>query len=122
MADAVVQPQLEGLSALTMSARTFATDYYLPMVAARQEFTDTQKAPAGPARPAPLRWHLLPVAAMSLPGGDKPVSDGHVIADLSGPQFTAFTQDSPKEYTGSPMHNPFGRLKLVSTRDIAKSN
>jgi hypothetical protein len=54
--------------------------------------------------------------------GDKPVDDGHVIADLNGPRFRAFTQDSPKELAGSPMHNPFGRLKLVSMGDIAQTN
>jgi hypothetical protein len=54
--------------------------------------------------------------------GDKPVGDGHVIADLSGPRFQAFTQDSEGSLVGSPMHNPFGRLKLVSMRDIAETN
>src|SRR5204863_2255888 len=54
--------------------------------------------------------------------GEKPVGDGHVIADLAGPRFQAFTQDSPEERAGSPMHNPFGRLKLVSMRDIAETN
>src|SRR5262249_55565030 len=54
--------------------------------------------------------------------GDKPIDDGHVLADLGGPRFQAFTQDSPKEFAGSPMHNPFGRLKLVSLRDIAEAN
>jgi hypothetical protein len=54
--------------------------------------------------------------------GDKPVGDGHVIADLDGPRFQAFTQDSTAERVGSPMHNPFGRLKLVSMRDVAETN
>jgi hypothetical protein len=54
--------------------------------------------------------------------GDKPVEDGHVLADLDGPRFQAFTQDAPAELAGSPMHNPFGRLKLVSTREIAETN
>ena len=54
--------------------------------------------------------------------GEKPMENGHVIADLSGPRFQAFTQDSPAELAGSAMHNPFGRLKLVSTRDIAEAN
>jgi hypothetical protein len=54
--------------------------------------------------------------------GEKPIDDGHVIADLSGPRFQAFTQDSTNELAGSPMHNPFGRLKLVSLRDIAETN
>jgi hypothetical protein len=54
--------------------------------------------------------------------GEKPVDDGHVIADLSGPRFQCLAQDSPAERAGSPMHNPFGRLKLVSLRDIAETN
>lgn len=53
---------------------------------------------------------------------DKPIEDGHVIADLDGPRFRACTQDSTEELIGSPMHNPFGRLKLVSMRDIAETN
>ena len=54
--------------------------------------------------------------------GDKPIDDGHVLADLNGPRFQAFTQASPDGMAGSPMHNPFGRLKLVSMRDIAETN
>lgn len=54
--------------------------------------------------------------------GEKPVEDGHIIADLSGPRFQAFTQDSDTKLAGTPMHNPFGRLKLVSMRDIAEAN
>jgi hypothetical protein len=54
--------------------------------------------------------------------GEKPIDDGHVLADLNGPRFQAFTQDSAEELSGSPMHNPFGRLKLVSMRDIAETN
>ena len=54
--------------------------------------------------------------------GEKPIANGHVLADLDGPRFQAFTQDSPQELAGSPMHNPFGRLKLVSMRDIAETN
>lgn len=54
--------------------------------------------------------------------GEKPVGDGHVLADLNGPRFQAFAQDADQELMGSPMHNPFGRLKLVSMRDIAESN
>jgi hypothetical protein len=54
--------------------------------------------------------------------GERPVDDGHVIADLNGPCFQAFTRDSPAELVGSPMHNPFRRLKLVSMQDIAEAN
>lgn len=57
-----------------------------------------------------------------LAAGDKPVGDGHLIADASGPCFQVFTQEAPAELAGSPMHNPFGRLKLVSLRDIAETN
>jgi hypothetical protein len=53
---------------------------------------------------------------------EKPIGDGHVLADLDGPRFQAFTQDSAEDLAGSPMHNPFGRLKLVSMRDIAETN
>jgi hypothetical protein len=54
--------------------------------------------------------------------GEKRVDDGHILADLNGPQFQAFKEDSPKELAASAMHNPFGRLKLVSIRDIAETN
>ena len=54
--------------------------------------------------------------------GETPIDNGHVIADLGGPRFQAFTQESPAEMAGSPMHNPFGRLKLLSLRDIAETN
>jgi hypothetical protein len=53
---------------------------------------------------------------------EKPVEDGHVLADLDGPRYQALTQPSPSRFVGSPMHNPFGRLKLVSMRDIAETN
>lgn len=53
--------------------------------------------------------------------GDKPVGDGHLIADLDGPRFRAQAQPAPAELPG-PMHNPFGRLKLVSMRDAAEMN
>jgi hypothetical protein len=54
--------------------------------------------------------------------GDKPVGEEHVIADPSGPCFQAFAAESPAETAGSPMHNSFGRLRLVSVKDIAERN
>ncbi len=54
--------------------------------------------------------------------GDKPVGDGHVLADLTGPRFRASAEDGPQNLVGSPMHNPYGRLKLTSARDIAEAN
>ncbi|MGH7221690.1 MAG: hypothetical protein ACRELF_00515 [Gemmataceae bacterium] len=55
---------------------------------------------------------------------DKPVEDGHLLADLSGLRFQAFTEPAPVPggRVGSPVHNPFGRLRLVSMRDIAETN
>ena len=53
---------------------------------------------------------------------DRPIGDGHVIADLDGPRFRASAQESPADLKKSPMHNPFGRLRLVSLRDIAEAN
>jgi hypothetical protein len=54
--------------------------------------------------------------------GDKPVGDGHVLADEAGPRFQAVATSSDRFDAGSPMFNPFGRLKLVSMKDIAESN
>lgn len=54
--------------------------------------------------------------------GDKPVDHAHLLADLDGPRFQVFAEESPGELADSPMHNPFGRLRLVSVRDIAESN
>ncbi|MCE9533986.1 MAG: DUF4261 domain-containing protein [Planctomycetes bacterium] len=57
-----------------------------------------------------------------LAAGEKPVEDGHIIADLDGPRFQVFKLESPNELAGSPMHNPFGRLELVSLGDVAEKN
>jgi hypothetical protein len=53
---------------------------------------------------------------------EKPVDDGHVLADLNGPRFQVVAHESDQKLVGSPMHNPFGRWKLVSMRDIAETN
>lgn len=57
-----------------------------------------------------------------LAAGDKPVGDGHLIGDLDGIQFRTAAQTAPPELSRGPMHNPFGRLRLVNLRDIAESN
>jgi hypothetical protein len=54
--------------------------------------------------------------------GEKPIDNGHVLADLNGPRFQVFVQLSDADLEGGPMHNPFGRLRLVSMRDIAETN
>lgn len=54
--------------------------------------------------------------------GDKPVGEGHILMDLDGPRFQAFPDEGSEIPADSPMHNPFGRLKLVSIGEIAESN
>lgn len=55
--------------------------------------------------------------------GEKPIQNGHLLADLDGPRFQAFLQESPPpQWEGSPMHNLFGQIRLVSIEDIAKTN
>ncbi len=51
----------------------------------------------------------------------KPVDAGHILADEAGPRFQAIKADDD-DFGNSPMHNPFGRLRLVSMKDIAESN
>jgi uncharacterized protein (DUF1800 family) len=72
LGDLPAESQLAALTDLDVGPQSFAAGYYLPMIAARQEFTNTQKTSA--SRLPRLGWHLLPIAAMSLPGAGKPVS------------------------------------------------
>jgi hypothetical protein len=54
---------------------------------------------------------------------DKPVDDGHVIADLEGPRFQVVAQEASSDLpAGSPFYNPFGQLRLVSFKDIVEKN
>jgi hypothetical protein len=55
-------------------------------------------------------------------GSEKRIDHGHVLADLSGPRFQAFAQESPADHRKSPLHNPWGRLRLVSMKDISNAN
>ena len=43
-------------------------------MAARRQFANTQKPPSASTRFDILRGHLLPIAAVTLPGGAKPVT------------------------------------------------
>lgn len=54
--------------------------------------------------------------------GEKPIDDGHLIADLDGPRFQVVFQPAEVDRRPGAMHNPFGRMKLVSLRDIAETN
>lgn len=55
-------------------------------------------------------------------GGDRPIGVGHILADEQGPRFQVVGKSSDEFAADSPMHNPFGRLKIVSTTDIAQDN
>ncbi len=54
--------------------------------------------------------------------GGKPIGVGHLLADEHGPRFQTAAAKSDRFTDGSPMHNPFGRLKLVNVKDIAEGN
>jgi hypothetical protein len=54
--------------------------------------------------------------------GDKPVEDGHIIGDLDGPRFQAKAEPSSNTRAPKAMQNPFGRLRLVSLKEIAEEN
>jgi hypothetical protein len=55
-------------------------------------------------------------------GGEKPIAVGHVLADEQGPRFQVVATTSDEFDAQSPMHNPFGRLRIVSLKDIAEGN
>jgi len=69
--DASADGPLTPLSGLRVTPTAFARDFYLPMIASRQNFTDTQK---GSAKLAYLGWHLPPIAAVTLPDPARPSS------------------------------------------------
>jgi hypothetical protein len=51
------------------------------------------------------------------------MEDGHILMDESGPRFRAVAHPSPRDIpAGSAMHNPYGRLRLVSMKDAAEAN
>jgi hypothetical protein len=53
---------------------------------------------------------------------DRPIGDGHVLADEDGARFRVVTTTGHAFEPGSPMHNPWGRFQLVSMKEIAESN
>ena len=56
--------------------------------------------------------------------GEKPIEDNHIIADEDAtPRFQVRFEPSPQDrMAGTVMHNPFGRMRLVSLQDIAETN
>jgi hypothetical protein len=53
---------------------------------------------------------------------DVPIGDGHLLADEYGPHFQARATHTDQETAGSCMHNPFGRLRLTSLKEISEGN
>jgi hypothetical protein len=55
-------------------------------------------------------------------GGDRPIDVGHLLADEQGPRFQVVAKEFDEHDADSAMHNPYGRLKIASMRDIAEGN
>lgn len=55
-------------------------------------------------------------------GDGRPIGVGHVLADEHGPRFQVIGKTSDEFEADSPMHNPYGRLRIVSATDIAEGN
>ncbi len=53
---------------------------------------------------------------------DTRMDHGHLIADEQGPLFRVVKTNCTRFKFGSPMHNPFGYLKLVRTRGAVTDN
>ncbi len=53
---------------------------------------------------------------------EEPVGHGHVLPGRAGPRFQILAMDGDQSDAESPMHNPFGRLKLVRFQDTVERN
>ncbi len=53
---------------------------------------------------------------------ERKVGDGHVIADIHGPRFLVTAVKENKVPARSPMYNPWGHLRLTSTKEISELN
>ena len=55
-------------------------------------------------------------------GSGRPIDVGHILADERGPRFQIVGRTQDEFPTHSPMHNPFGRLKIVNAKEVAEGN
>lgn len=56
-------------------------------------------------------------------GSEKPMGDGHLLADDRGVVlFRVAAMSCDDRTVPNAMHNPFGRLQLTSMKDVAESN
>lgn len=53
---------------------------------------------------------------------DREVGDGHIIAHEEGPRYRIQHEFPEQSSVTSPMYNPFGRLRMISFKDIAEQN
>lgn len=74
-----------------------------------------------PADIGPDGEELIEVMRYVCDGGN-PIGVGHLLADAYGPRFQTVAAKSDRFSEGSPMFNPFGRLKLVNVKDVAEGN
>ncbi len=55
-------------------------------------------------------------------GSGRAIGVGHLLADEHGPRFQVVAKLNDDFDSQSPMHNPYGRLKIMSAKDVAKGN
>lgn len=56
-------------------------------------------------------------------GGERPIGVGDILADDQGqPRFRVIAKKDDGFEAQSPMHNPFGILKIVSSKSVAEDN
>lgn len=53
---------------------------------------------------------------------DRTIDVGHLFADEAGPRFQVVSKKNDEFEADSAMHNPHGRLKIVSMKNIAQGN
>jgi hypothetical protein len=55
--------------------------------------------------------------------GNKPIGDGHILADdRAQPRFRVAATAADDRTASGPMHNPFGRFRLTSFKELAENN
>jgi len=54
--------------------------------------------------------------------GKRSIEVGHFLGDEQGARFQVVARESDAFEDKSPMHNPYGRLKIVSVKEIAEGN
>lgn len=55
----------------------------------------------------------------SMVRSNKPIGNGHILAGANGSWFSCWAEEGDPRMVGTPMHNPFGRLRLVKLRHVA---